>query len=66
MKLSGIYKGEDYYPARGTHKGLLYQIVIEQGKFLLERVTIGIGIGKLSEPIGFFDEDWKGVYVEEI
>ena len=62
MKLEGVMKGEEYYPACGTHKGTLYRIVQERGRFLLEAVSIGIGIGMKSCPVGFFGDGWEGVY----
>ena len=62
MNLEGVMKGEEYYPACGTHKGTLYRIVQERGRFLLEAVSIGIGIGMKSCPVGFFGDGWEGVY----
>ena len=47
-------KAEEYYPACGTHKGTLYRIVQERGRFLLEAVSIGIGIGMQVLPSGIF------------
>lgn len=62
MKLEGVMKGQEYYPTRGIHNGVPYRIVQERGRFLLETVSIGIGIGMLSCPVGFFGEDWHGVF----
>ena len=62
MKLEGVMKEQEYYPVRGIHNGVPYRIVQERGRFLLEAVSIGIGIGMQSCPVGWFDNGWQGVY----
>lgn len=62
MKLEGVMKDHEYYPARGIHNGVPYRIVQERGRFLLEAVSIGMGIGLLSCPVGLFGDDWQGVF----
>ena len=62
MKLEGVLKGQEYYPAYGVHNNVPYRIVQERGRFLLEAVSIGLGIGMQSCPVGFFGNDWQGVF----
>jgi hypothetical protein len=62
VKLEGVWKGQEYYPAQGIHHDVPYRIVQERGRFLLEAVSIGIGIGMQSCPVGFFGNDWQGVF----
>ena len=62
MKLEGVIKGSKYYQASGIHKGIPYRIVQDGGRFLLERVSIGIGVGPMSSPVGFFGNGWEGIF----
>ena len=62
MKLEGVMKGQEYYPAHGIHNGVPYRIVQERGWFLLEAVSIDIGVGIVSCPVGFFGGEWQGVF----
>ena len=62
MKLEGVMNGQEYHPVRGIHNGVPYRIVHERGRFLLESVSIGIGIGLQSCPVGFFGDGWQGVF----
>jgi hypothetical protein len=65
-KLIGIYKDQEYLSARGVHDDIPYHIIEKNGKFLLEQLTIAIGVGKVAYPIGFFDDEWKGLYSTQI
>ena len=62
MKLDGVMNGQEYYQARGIHNGVPYRIVQDRGRFLLDLVSIVVGVGMTSCPVGFFGDDWQGVY----
>ena len=57
MKLEGIIFNNEYYPSKGLYKGIPYSVTEENDNFVLNKVSLGVGVGILRTPVCLFPKN---------